>query len=75
MITEIFSFDLKKKQLSFRHLGLSCFFKWSQLLFICDQSNHFAFCIRRLSFCNYHGKKNRTIFNKELGGIQRTNQR
>ena len=57
MITEIFSFDLKKKQLSFRHLGLSCFFKWSQLLFICDQSNHFAFCIRRLSFCNYHGKK------------------
>lgn len=57
MITEIFSLDLKKKQLSFRHLGLSCFFKWSQLLFICDQSNHFAFCIRRLSFCNYHGKK------------------
>lgn len=43
------------KQLSFRHLWLSCFFKWSQILFICDQSNHFAFCIRRLSFFNYHG--------------------
>lgn len=64
MITEIFSFDLKKKQLSFRHLGLSCFFKWSQLLFICDQSNHFAFCTAGFHFVIIMVKKTARFLTK-----------